>query len=166
MKEPEIREAIPSNPRDWWAFEHDRLHYIERCRHVARGIVRQPVVKRALNNVRSEIEEIQMLACCSSYETLLEISAELSNSSDYKRLKDYCGVREDLWGTNGEYWITEGWLLSENTDYGLQIERFDDDPRQRFSCDVDAVAYVSWRASMGSEYHADALAEVVNAGGR
>jgi hypothetical protein len=112
-------------------------------------------VKRALTGVRSEIEEVQMLVSCSSYETLLETAAELINLSDYERLKDGCGVREDLWGTTGEYWITEGWCLSESFEYGLQIQKFDDDPRERFSCDADAVAYVTWRASIGSDFHAE-----------
>jgi hypothetical protein len=51
----------------------------------------------------------------------------------------------------------EGWWLSERSDGFYEIQRFDEDPTERFSCDAEAAAHVRRCASAGSVLHIEAL---------
>jgi hypothetical protein len=51
----------------------------------------------------------------------------------------------------------EGWWLSERADGFYQIQKFDEDPAQRFSNDGEAHAHVRRCAAAGSILHIDAL---------
>jgi len=44
--------------------------------------------------------------------------------------------------------MEQGWLIADNSDHGLRIERYDD--AQRFDSDAAAVAYVGRRAGLGA----------------
>lgn len=52
--------------------------------------------------------------------------------------------------------ISEGWGIFESTERGWHIEK--DDESTIFATDDDAVTHVHAQATMGSEYHAAALA--------
>lgn len=51
----------------------------------------------------------------------------------------------------------EGWWLSERSDGYLEIQRFDEDPKERFKDDHAASAHVSAQALKGSYMHQLAL---------
>jgi hypothetical protein len=56
--------------------------------------------------------------------------------------------------------MTEGWLLCDNSDYGVQIEYWGEDPNEYFTSDEDALAFVETQATKGDKHAAFCLAVV------
>jgi hypothetical protein len=54
--------------------------------------------------------------------------------------------------------MREGWLLAEDDVRGLEIQKYDEDCKNHFDCDADALAFVQDRAKAGSFHHRHVLA--------
>jgi hypothetical protein len=53
--------------------------------------------------------------------------------------------------------LSEGWLVANSDEYGIRIEKYDEDTS--FDSDLEALEFVIQQARNGSQYHIDALAE-------
>jgi hypothetical protein len=59
-----------------------------------------------------------------------------------------------------EQCVWEGWVLTHSNEYGLRVERYDENTT--FKSDAEALAFVTERANAGSAYHQEALYAINN----
>jgi hypothetical protein len=48
--------------------------------------------------------------------------------------------------------MAQGWLLVDNDEYGIEIERYQEDPQERFKTDLAALSFVKQIAEAGDEH--------------
>jgi hypothetical protein len=56
--------------------------------------------------------------------------------------------------------MRQGWILASNDEHGLRIEKYDEDPKQRFESDIEASEFVDRAASGGNANAKHALSAI------
>lgn len=57
-------------------------------------------------------------------------------------------------GYNEKLAMSQGWILADDAERGLEIQRYDCDPAERFTSDSHALAFVEFLASQDPFSHA------------